>query len=66
MKIMKHCRESLPGLATGQLVGLDADTVLQVTNTFPMPKNTEDADGADFFVLHPGSRARTLNAHNSF
>ncbi|KAF9968333.1 Eukaryotic translation initiation factor 3 subunit H, partial [Actinomortierella ambigua] len=41
LKIVKHCRESAP--VTGQLMGLDVNGVLEVTHSFPMPKN-QDAD----------------------
>jgi len=38
LKIIKHCKENLPELATGQLLGLDVDEdVLEVTNCFPFP-----------------------------
>jgi len=35
LKIVKHCRENLPQLVTGQLLGLDYDSTLEVTNCFP-------------------------------
>lgn len=43
--MIKHCREVLPGVASGQIVGLDVNGKMEVTNMFPMPRNAEDADG---------------------
>lgn len=37
LKITKHCKESAPNLVTGQLLGLDIGSVLEVTNCFPFP-----------------------------
>ncbi|KAI9738665.1 MAG: hypothetical protein M1834_008170 [Cirrosporium novae-zelandiae] len=37
MKIIKHCSQMFPTIATGSLVGMDVEGVLQVTNTFPFP-----------------------------
>lgn len=45
MKIIKHCSQTYPTTATGSLVGLDANGILQITNTFPFP--TIDASTAD-------------------
>jgi len=45
LKIMKHCKENLPDLVTGQLLGLDVGTTLEVTNCFPYPsKSAEEED----------------------
>ncbi|KAF9024523.1 hypothetical protein BGZ52_010852 [Haplosporangium bisporale] len=44
LKIVKHCRESIPATVTGQLMGLDVNGVLEVTHSFPMPKNQESED----------------------
>lgn len=41
MKLIKHSRESMPSLATGQLLGLDVGSVLEVTNCFPFPVRTQ-------------------------
>merc|ERR1712086_523935 len=54
LKIVKHCTENLPQLVTGQLLGLDYDATLEVTNCFPFPSRSdtegEDGDegGADY------------------
>lgn len=37
LKIIKHCQEFSPALVTGQLLGLDVGSVLEVTNCFPFP-----------------------------
>jgi len=41
LKMVKHCKENLPQLVTGQLLGLDYDSTLEVTNCFPLPTRTE-------------------------
>lgn len=43
LKIIKHCRENLPELVTGQLLGLDVNSTLEVTNSFPFPQREEEA-----------------------
>ncbi|KAK7420110.1 Eukaryotic translation initiation factor 3 subunit H [Neonectria punicea] len=37
MKIAKHCSTAFPSAATGSIVGLDQNSLLEVTNTFPFP-----------------------------
>jgi len=45
LKIIKHCKECMPSLVTGQLLGLDIGSTLEVTNSFPFPSRaTADAD----------------------
>ena len=41
---MKHCKDGLPQLVTGQLLGLDYDSTLEVTNCFPFPSRVVDYD----------------------
>jgi translation initiation factor 3 subunit H len=52
LKIIKHCEEFAPALVTGQLLGLDVGSVLEVTNCFPFPMREDDeeadADGANY------------------
>ncbi|KAG5231910.1 eukaryotic translation initiation factor [Salix suchowensis] len=52
LKIIKHCKELSPSLVTGQLLGLDVGSVLEVTNCFPFPIREEDeeieAEGANY------------------
>ncbi|KAI0594530.1 eukaryotic translation initiation factor 3 subunit-like protein [Biscogniauxia sp. FL1348] len=45
MKIVKHCSTSFPTTATGSIVGMDKDGLLEVTNTFPFP--TTDVANVD-------------------
>ncbi|GAB2267051.1 Eukaryotic translation initiation factor 3 subunit H [Dionaea muscipula] len=51
-KIIKHCKDFSPALVTGQLLGLDVGSVLEVTNCFPFPLREEDeeleAEGANY------------------
>jgi len=44
LKIVKHCKENLPQLVTGQLLGLDFGGTLEVTNCFPFPAANDTAD----------------------
>ncbi|GAB2278233.1 Eukaryotic translation initiation factor 3 subunit H [Dionaea muscipula] len=52
LKIIKHCKDFSPALVTGQLLGLDVGSVLEVTNCFPFPVREEDeeleAEGANY------------------
>eukprot|EP00698_Gefionella_okellyi_P021510 TRINITY_DN6996_c0_g1_i1.p1 TRINITY_DN6996_c0_g1~~TRINITY_DN6996_c0_g1_i1.p1 ORF type:complete len:349 (+),score=79.58 TRINITY_DN6996_c0_g1_i1:46-1047(+) len=51
LKIIKHCRENLPSLVTGQLLGLDFDGRLEVTNCFAFPQQKEESNdevGAEY------------------
>eukprot|EP01135_Chromosphaera_perkinsii_P010873 Nk52_evm1s2272 gene=Nk52_evmTU1s2272 len=76
MKIIKHCRENLPELVTGQLLGLDTDETLQVTNCFPFKTTSAaddsngqdgddiDADGADY-QIEMMRLMREVNADNN-
>lgn len=45
MKIAKHCSTNFPSMATGALVGMDQNRVLEITNTFPFP--TVDSSATD-------------------
>ena len=37
MKMIKHCTQAFPTTATGSIVGLDVNGVLEIRNTFPFP-----------------------------
>jgi translation initiation factor 3 subunit H len=39
LKVIKHCRDSPTEVVTGQLLGLDQDGCLEVTNCFAFPKD---------------------------
>ncbi|KAF1817497.1 putative eukaryotic translation initiation factor 3 subunit EifCh [Eremomyces bilateralis CBS 781.70] len=45
MKIIKHSSQQHPTIATGALVGLDVNGVLQITNCFTFPTVNAPADG---------------------
>lgn len=45
MKILKHCSQTFPTTATGSIVGMDQNGILEVTNSFPFP--TPDAATAE-------------------
>ncbi|KAK4152065.1 eukaryotic translation initiation factor 3 subunit-like protein [Chaetomidium leptoderma] len=45
MKIVKHCSSSFPTIATGSLVGMDNNGLLEITNAFPFP--TADVSSSD-------------------
>jgi len=70
LKIIKHCRENLPELVTGQLLGLDVNTTLEVTNAFPFPQRDDEADedeaesGAEY-SLEMMRRLREVNVDNN-
>ncbi|EFJ10502.1 hypothetical protein SELMODRAFT_271999 [Selaginella moellendorffii] len=44
LKIIKHCKECMPALVTGQLLGLDIGTTLEITNCFPFPSRGGEED----------------------
>lgn len=37
LKLTNHCTSNMPSLVTGQLLGLDVDNTLEVTDCFPFP-----------------------------
>mmetsp|Transcript_10004 Transcript_10004/g.32433 ORF Transcript_10004/g.32433 Transcript_10004/m.32433 type:complete len:329 (+) Transcript_10004:34-1020(+) len=69
LKIVKHCKENLPNLVTGQLLGLDIGSTLEITNCFPYPSARadedaeEDADG--FYQLEMMRCLRDVNVDNN-
>ncbi|KAI4310699.1 hypothetical protein MLD38_035655 [Melastoma candidum] len=52
LQIIKRCKDLSPSLVTGQLLGLDVGSVLEVTNCFPFPTREEDnevkAEGTNY------------------
>lgn len=58
LKIIKHCKEFSPALVTGQLLGLDVGSVLEVTNCFPFPvcyfsgQSSNYVSNCPFFLYH--------------
>jgi hypothetical protein len=56
-KIIDHCNDSLPNLATGQLLGADFAGELEVSNCFPFPlesvdENSAPVDGMSIYTLN--------------
>lgn len=49
LKILKHCKESMPSLVTGQLLGLDIGQTLEVTDCFPFPVSSSNKRHALIF-----------------
>lgn len=44
LKLVKHCRDSLPQMVAGSLLGLDEGNVLEVTHCFPVPGPKTEVD----------------------
>ena len=44
LKIVKHCKDALPNLYIGALLGLDQHGVLEVTHSFPAAEEREERD----------------------
>ncbi|KAI9590897.1 JAB1/Mov34/MPN/PAD-1 ubiquitin protease-domain-containing protein [Syncephalis fuscata] len=68
MKIIKHCRERHNGTATGQLLGLDVDGCLEITNCFPLPQSGKHDDGSSItqYQMDMLRSLRDVNAdHNT-
>jgi hypothetical protein len=42
--MLKHCQQSFPTPAKGHLLGLDMNSVLEVTNCFGIPQDDEEED----------------------
>ncbi|KAI8876290.1 hypothetical protein K501DRAFT_288967 [Backusella circina FSU 941] len=64
LKIIKHCRESYPNDVTGQLLGLDDDCNLEVTNCFPFPSDGDD-DASARYQLDMMRCLRAVNVDNN-
>lgn len=52
MKISRHASSSFPTTATGCLVGMESEGVLEVTNTFQFPIFDLPGGGADYSGQH--------------
>lgn len=56
LKIVKHCKENLPTPVTGQLLGLDVDGRIEVTDAFPSPSTSDEPeDESECELLCPSS-----------
>lgn len=47
LKLVKHCRDALPKMVAGSLLGLDRGSILEVTHCFPFPTPYETDDYGD-------------------
>jgi len=68
LKIVKHCQECAPDLVTGQLLGLDVGSTLEVTDAFPFPSRGDEDSGADVgaeYQLNMMRCLREVNADNN-
>jgi len=66
MKLIKHCHEleastSGSGIAQGALLGLVADTKLEITHCFPFPSGTDETVDDEDFQLTMMRRLRQVN-----
>lgn len=64
LKMIKHCTENVPEVVTGQLLGLDVEDKLEITNCFPVPVDATDEE-ADEFQLEMMKNFRTINVDNN-
>ncbi|KAH7326330.1 eukaryotic translation initiation factor 3 subunit 3 [Stachybotrys elegans] len=63
-KIAKHCSSAFPTIATGSIVGMDQNGVLEVTNTFPFPSTegvTADSRESDASFLAAAAPRQKAN-----
>ena len=66
MKLIKHCHEleastSGSGIAQGALLGLVADTRLEITHCFPFPSGTDETVDDEDFQLTMMRRLRQVS-----
>ena len=52
LRIIQYCKGFYPSTVTGQLLGMDAGEVLEVTDAFPFPSADaqDDDDGGDYHI----------------
>jgi translation initiation factor 3 subunit H len=63
---MQHARDSVPSLATGQLLGMDKDSVLEITESFPFATNIQDEFEQEEYQLEMMRALRDVNIdHNT-
>jgi len=62
LKIIKHCKENVPEIVTGQLLGLDIDGRLEITNCFPI---LEDSEENEPYQLEMMRHLRKVNCDNN-
>ncbi|KAK9457506.1 hypothetical protein V1511DRAFT_493809 [Dipodascopsis uninucleata] len=57
LKLSKHTSEAFPATVCGLLLGLDADSVLQVTHAFPFPSSESSSSSSDDAAAAPRSKS---------
>jgi len=62
LKIIKHCKENVPEIVTGQLLGLDIEGRLEITNCFPI---LEDSEENEPYQLEMMRQLRKVNCDNN-
>jgi len=60
LKIIKHCKEGIPELVSGQLLGLDVGKTLEITHSFPL-LNDADEDGDNTYEVEMMKILRATN-----
>jgi translation initiation factor 3 subunit H len=63
-KVARHCASAFPSVATGSIVGMDQNGVLEVTNTFPFPTGegvTADSRESDASLLAAAAPRQKAN-----
>ncbi|KAF2145365.1 uncharacterized protein K452DRAFT_264328 [Aplosporella prunicola CBS 121167] len=66
MKIIKHCSQTFPTTATGSLVGMDVNGVLEITNSFAFPNvdapttDSHSDNSANVAAAAPRARANVV------
>ena len=67
LKIVRHCREALPAVVNGQILGMNNEGRLEVTNCFPFPlrESAQDEEDVATYVTDMMRRLRDVNIdHN--
>lgn len=70
MKVIKHCSNRFPATATGSLVGMDINSTLEVTNSFPfpiveLPQEGNPYDHQQFNAAAAAPRAKSNTAYQA-
>ena len=64
LKIINHCKEAMPDVVSGQLLGLDTGSTLEVTACYPLPSSLSSA-AEDTYQLEMMKMLRTVNVDNN-
>ncbi|KAI9907907.1 hypothetical protein PsorP6_003473 [Peronosclerospora sorghi] len=65
LQIIKHCHDNFQGSVAGSLLGMENNQVLEVTNSFPSPPNSERKKGADEYQLDMMKSLREVGMDNN-